>query len=232
MREFTIVFPYFLRRVKLEFVPIPSFLGRALSLPESLSKHQRIQALVTLMSTMIESCPSPPQSHSSQPPFKNPNSTSMNNVIRLMLKKGVITDLARVSYSLDLSSPHMANTVNATLKPLETLSRIVNQPQVYPLRVSEFQFDLLIKYFDELLEINIFLLLADNTSTGIALLFVSTGSARRSNGRRQFIVNCSRLKPRASDYYRPNATHESNRLETYLFDGLCVVCGHLWCQLL
>ena len=54
----------------------------------------------------------------------------MNNVIRLMLKKGVITDLARVSYSLDLSSPHMATTVNATLKPLETLSRIVNQPQV------------------------------------------------------------------------------------------------------
>ena len=82
------------------------------------------------MSTMIESCPSPPQSHSSQPPFKNPHGASMNNVIRLMLKKGVITDLARVSYSLDLSSPHMATTVNATLKPLETLSRIVNQPQV------------------------------------------------------------------------------------------------------
>ena len=31
-------------------------------------------------------------------------------------------------YSLDLSSPNVAATVNAVLKPLETLSRIVNQP--------------------------------------------------------------------------------------------------------
>ncbi|KAJ3586121.1 hypothetical protein NHX12_012522 [Muraenolepis orangiensis] len=42
--------------------------------------------------------------------------------------KGLVNDLARVPHSLDLSSPNMANTVNAALKPLETLSRIVNQP--------------------------------------------------------------------------------------------------------
>merc|ERR1719431_190116 len=42
--------------------------------------------------------------------------------------RGLITDLARVSHALDLSSPSMAATVNAALKPLETLSRIVNQP--------------------------------------------------------------------------------------------------------
>ena len=45
-----------------------------------------------------------------------------------MLKKGIITDLARVTHSLDLSSPNVAATVNAVLKPLETLSKIVNQP--------------------------------------------------------------------------------------------------------
>ena len=45
-----------------------------------------------------------------------------------MLKKGIINDLARVTHSLDLSSPNVAATVNAVLKPLETLSRIVNQP--------------------------------------------------------------------------------------------------------
>merc|ERR1712117_102145 len=33
-----------------------------------------------------------------------------------------------MGHALDLSSPSMANTVNAVLKPLETLSRIVNQP--------------------------------------------------------------------------------------------------------
>ena len=49
-------------------------------------------------------------------------------MVRIMLKKGVVTDLARVSHSLDLSSPNVATTVNAVLRPLETLSRIVNQP--------------------------------------------------------------------------------------------------------
>ena len=52
----------------------------------------------------------------------------MNNIIRFLLKKNVIQDLARVSHNLDLSSPNMAATVNAALKPLETLSRVINQP--------------------------------------------------------------------------------------------------------
>ena len=50
----------------------------------------------------------------------------------MLLKKGLVTDLARIPHSLDLSSPNMPNTVNAALKPLETLSRIVNQPQTFP----------------------------------------------------------------------------------------------------
>ena len=45
-----------------------------------------------------------------------------------MVKRGLITDLARVSHALNFSSPSMAATVNAALKPLETLSRTVNQP--------------------------------------------------------------------------------------------------------
>lgn len=45
-----------------------------------------------------------------------------------MMKKGIITDLARIPHSLDLSSPKMATTINAALKPLETLSRIMSQP--------------------------------------------------------------------------------------------------------
>ena len=53
---------------------------------------------------------------------------NMNNMVKVMLKKGIINDLARVTHSLDLSSPNVAATVNAVLKPLETLSRIVNQP--------------------------------------------------------------------------------------------------------
>lgn len=53
----------------------------------------------------------------------------MNNMVKILLKKGLVTDLARIPHSLDLASPSMASSINAALKPLETLSRIVNQPQ-------------------------------------------------------------------------------------------------------
>ena len=49
-------------------------------------------------------------------------------MVKLLIRKGLVTDLARVPHSLDLSSPYMAATVNAALKPLETLSRAVNMP--------------------------------------------------------------------------------------------------------
>jgi E3 ubiquitin-protein ligase HUWE1 len=52
----------------------------------------------------------------------------MNTIVRLLIKKNVVTDLARIPHSLDLSSPQLAGTVNAALKPLEVISRIVNQP--------------------------------------------------------------------------------------------------------
>lgn len=52
----------------------------------------------------------------------------MNQVVRLFIRKNVVVDLTRISHSLDLSSPQMAATINAALKPLEVISRIVNQP--------------------------------------------------------------------------------------------------------
>merc|ERR1719367_538378 len=88
-------------------------------------KHTKVQALSGLISTMIEHCPTTVANN--QLPFKS-QTVNMNNIVKCMLKKGLITDLARVTHALDLSSPSMANTVNAILKPLETLSRIVNQP--------------------------------------------------------------------------------------------------------
>ncbi|KAG0441093.1 hypothetical protein HPB47_016051 [Ixodes persulcatus] len=112
-------------------------LHRALALPEGTEKHARIQALTGLVGTMIESCP-PAQATSS---FRQLHASdlvsqygrlfipfSMNNMVRVLLRRGLVTDLARIPHSLDLSSPHMAATVNSALKPLETLSRIVNLP--------------------------------------------------------------------------------------------------------
>ena len=110
---------------------VKSALHRALILPESNEKHARIQALTSLISTMIESCPAPTTASSSQQNVQNSirsQTSLMNAIVKNLLRRGLVTDLARVTHSLDLSSPNMAQTVNATLKPLETLSRIVNIP--------------------------------------------------------------------------------------------------------
>ncbi|GFT18781.1 e3 ubiquitin-protein ligase HUWE1 [Nephila pilipes] len=100
---------------------------RALSLPESSEKHARIQALTGLISTMIESCPTT-SSQNQLGGCALRSQASMNNIVRILLRKGIVVDLARIPHYLDLSSPHMAATVNSALKPLETLSRIVNLP--------------------------------------------------------------------------------------------------------
>ncbi len=105
---------------------IKGALQRALVLPESVEKHSKIQAFTGIISTVIESCPSPGQIPNQV--FKG-QQNCMNNMVKILLKRGLVTDLARIPHNLDLSSPSMANTVNAALKPLETLSRIVNQPQ-------------------------------------------------------------------------------------------------------
>ncbi|XP_051961190.1 E3 ubiquitin-protein ligase HUWE1-like isoform X1 [Xyrauchen texanus] len=105
---------------------VKAALSRALGMAEGTEKHARLQAVMCIISTIMESCPSTSSFYSTATAKTQHN--GMNNIIRLFLKKGLVNDLARVPHSLDLSSPNMANTVNAALKPLETLSRIVNQP--------------------------------------------------------------------------------------------------------
>ena len=53
-------------------------------------------------------------------------------MVKFMLKLGVVNDLARIPHSLDMSSPLMPFTVNAALKPLEALPRIINLPPTTP----------------------------------------------------------------------------------------------------
>lgn len=96
---------------------------RALMMPESTEKHSQVQLIAGIISIMIDNCPS------SQPRVKTqPPTPQMNNIVRLMIRKSLFNDLARVPHYLDLSSPNTPFTVNACLKSLEALSRIVNQP--------------------------------------------------------------------------------------------------------
>ena len=96
--------------------------------------HENCTDIVTflpctvLIGVIIEACPPAGGSQHPSGTYKQPQPTTMNNVVRIMLRKGLVTDLARVPHSLDLSSPNMATTINSALKPLETLSRVVNQP--------------------------------------------------------------------------------------------------------
>jgi hypothetical protein len=92
-----------------------------------INRTPAFQALTGLICTMIESCPSSQSHQSTLSAYKN-HTYNMNNMVKMMLKRGIVTDLARVPHSLDLSSPNVSATINAVLKPLETLSRIVNQP--------------------------------------------------------------------------------------------------------
>ncbi|XP_076227161.1 HECT, UBA and WWE domain containing E3 ubiquitin protein ligase 1 isoform X5 [Nomia melanderi] len=106
---------------------VKAALTRTLALPESSEKHAQLQLLIAVISTMIDSCP-PTLHNQLRASLKIHPYNNVNYIVRIMLRKGIITDLAKIPHSLDLSSPNMAGTINAALKPLETLSRIINQP--------------------------------------------------------------------------------------------------------
>ncbi|KAL1492672.1 hypothetical protein ABEB36_010896 [Hypothenemus hampei] len=99
---------------------VKAALGRALAMPESAEKHSQIQHICGVISTMIDTCPLSTRSIH--------NISAVNNIIKMMIRRGLFNDLAKISHSLDLSSPHTSFTANAALKPLESLSRTINQP--------------------------------------------------------------------------------------------------------
>lgn len=104
---------------------VKSALIRALLLPESNEKHKRLQHITGIILNMIEQCPPVQQVRIFKAETFNAN---VNNIARLMLRKGIFNDLARVPHCLDMSSPYFPLTINSALKPMECLSKIVNQP--------------------------------------------------------------------------------------------------------
>ncbi|CAF4604205.1 unnamed protein product [Didymodactylos carnosus] len=103
-------------------------LTKAIALPECDEKHVRLQSLSSIINTMIESCPAPNTS-TNQPPNQSGHRVTqsvINNMIKIMYKRGLINDLAKMIHSIELSSPKLVETVNAVLKPMETLSRTIN----------------------------------------------------------------------------------------------------------
>ena len=91
--------------------------SRATNLPESQLKHSRIRALTGLLSQVLDN----------QNGFSNRAIINPSQFARLLIRKGFISDLARAVHNINLSSPSLSSTVNSILKPLEVLTRIVNQ---------------------------------------------------------------------------------------------------------
>ena len=70
-------------------VEVKGALSRALGLQESSEKHAKIQALAGLICTMIESCPAT-QSQQNPMALLRPIQFNMNNMVKVMLKKGLL----------------------------------------------------------------------------------------------------------------------------------------------
>nr|CAB3254981.1 E3 ubiquitin-protein ligase HUWE1-like [Phallusia mammillata] len=106
---------------------IKSALSRALHISESPQKHVRLRALLDIITTIIE-CTSKPTPQSRRPLGQSQsadqsNDQSSSHIPRLMIRRGLATDLAKIPHFIDLGSPDMSSTVNSTLRPLEVLTR-------------------------------------------------------------------------------------------------------------
>lgn len=102
-------------------------LNRAISLPESNDKHIKIQAFASIINTMIETCPPIQNVQQQQNGLRNQNQPNLvNNMMKIMHKKSLINDLARVPHHMDLSCLKCIETLNTLLKPLETMTKTLN----------------------------------------------------------------------------------------------------------
>lgn len=99
--------------------------GWVLVMVESIEKYVRFQVVMCIISIIMEFCFFIFSFYSSV--IVKIQYNGMNNIIWFFLKKGLVNDLVRVFYSLDLFSFNMVNIVNVVLKFLEIFFWIVNQ---------------------------------------------------------------------------------------------------------
>lgn len=106
-------------------VEIKAALARTVVMPETEIKHGQIQALSTLIWSVMEVCP---HQYTRGSNGAHHRSSDLNNLVKLFIKKGVVMDLAKIIQSIDLSSPHTSSTVNSLLKTLESIAKITHLP--------------------------------------------------------------------------------------------------------
>ncbi|KAL0267717.1 UNVERIFIED_CONTAM: hypothetical protein PYX00_009908 [Menopon gallinae] len=93
-------------------------------------KYNDVCCILSLISDMMAMCP--PVNwlsivNNSVVKMKN-NVAHLSNISKLFTRKGLISELARLPHNLDLSNPNFVFAMNAALKPLETLTKLANDP--------------------------------------------------------------------------------------------------------
>ncbi|XP_064399727.1 E3 ubiquitin-protein ligase HUWE1-like isoform X3 [Halichondria panicea] len=102
--------------INILVVEFKAALSRALCLPESLTKHNRIRSLTGLLGLVTD-----------YNVLVTRGPVNPGQFARLLIRKGIISDMTRALYHLDLTSSLLPLTLNGILKPLEALTRVVNQ---------------------------------------------------------------------------------------------------------
>lgn len=49
----------------------------------------------------------------------------LNSLVKLLMRRGLLSDLCRSIAHLDPSSPHLSATLNAIMRPVETLTKLI-----------------------------------------------------------------------------------------------------------
>ncbi|XP_067638187.1 E3 ubiquitin-protein ligase HUWE1 isoform X2 [Eurosta solidaginis] len=90
---------------------------RTLTEPNYTEKHVRLQVLIGLIPLMIES-----------PMISNKVHLQRNNMYRILLRQGIMTDLTKLAQYKDLSNSNTLATIHSTLRPMEILLRLTITP--------------------------------------------------------------------------------------------------------
>ncbi|XP_059618382.1 E3 ubiquitin-protein ligase HUWE1 [Phlebotomus argentipes] len=108
---------------------VKAALVRTWQMTDMAKKCVHIQLLAQLIPILIEgSPPEPPVVMTTSGLRQQLMMPRRNNMFYGMVRLNLIEDLARVTQQVDFANPHAIATLNAALKPLETLLRLTNQP--------------------------------------------------------------------------------------------------------
>ncbi|XP_055847251.1 E3 ubiquitin-protein ligase HUWE1 isoform X2 [Episyrphus balteatus] len=181
---------------------VKSAIQRAINLPECSDKHMRLQVFVGLLPTTIDN----------PMPLNKITPHRRNEILLILLRKGIMTDLAKMILHLDLSNPNSVTTLNAVLKPMETLLRLTISPGLSAKKkTSQLQCDR--RNRDQLLN-------ATQGSNG-GTTTIHTLSRRSTNDLDgdHIILDVMADRPRASGFFFTGDSRTSEQFNN-IFDGI------------